>query len=132
MRYLTQTLNTSVKRWLARRLHAGPFTYCYVEILLVDVAPIGRPLLITGNDARFCVTISFFFLPSPFQVVVHGILLCLVHALYTPSEGIQDVHADGFFRRSGPSSYFIVQPELASILQSWSFFRLTLGPVLIH
>ena len=41
MRYLTQTLNTSVKRWLGRRLHAGPFTYCNVEILLVDVAPTG-------------------------------------------------------------------------------------------
>ena len=32
------------------------FTYSYVEILLVDVAPIGRPILITPNDARFCVT----------------------------------------------------------------------------
>ena len=131
MQYLTQTLNTSVKRWLARRLHAGPVTYCYVEILLVDVAPIGRPILITGNDARFCVTVFLFF-PSPFQFMVHGILLCLVHFLYTPSEEIQDVNADGFFRRFGPSFYFIVQLDLASILQSWSFFRLTLGPVLIH
>ena len=64
--------------------------------------------------------------------MVHGILLCLVHSSYNLSEEFQDVHADGFFRRSGPLSYFIVQPDLASILQSWSFFRLTLGPVLIH
>ena len=64
--------------------------------------------------------------------MVHGILLCLVQFLYSPSEGIQDVSADGFFRRFGPSFYFIVQLDLASILQSWSVFRLTLGPVLIH
>ena len=68
MRYLTQTLNTSVKRWLARRLHVGPFTYSYVEVLLVDVAPIGRPILITGNDARFCVTVSFVFPPALFKL----------------------------------------------------------------
>lgn len=40
-----------------------PFTSCDVEELLVDVAPIGRPTLITGHDARFCVTaylLSFF------------------------------------------------------------------------
>ena len=107
------------------------FTYCYVEILLVDVAPIGPSILITTNDARFCVTI-FFFSPSPFQVMVHGLFLCLVHSLYTFFEEIQDVHPNAFFCHSGSSSYFIVQPELASVLQSWSFFRLTLGPVLIH
>lgn len=67
MRYLTQTLNTSVKRRLARRLHAGPVTYCYGEILLVDVAPIGRPTLITGNDARFCVTFFFLFPQALFK-----------------------------------------------------------------
>ena len=44
------------------------FTYCYVEILLVDVAPIGPLILITGNDARFCVTIFFFFPPALFML----------------------------------------------------------------
>ena len=82
---LKQTLKESIKRWLARHLHAHPqpFTWCYVEILLVDVAPIGRPSLITGNDARFCVTT--FTILHLFQVMVHGILLCLVNSRYSHS-----------------------------------------------
>ena len=64
-----------------------PFTWWYVDILLVDVAPIGRPSLITVNDARFCVTT--FAILHLFQVMVHGILLCLVNSRYSHSEEIK-------------------------------------------
>ena len=37
-----------------RPLRCRRFTDCHVDLLLVDVAPIGRPILITrSNDARF-------------------------------------------------------------------------------
>ena len=56
----------------ARRL----FSHGHAEILLVDVAPIDRPILITGNDARFCVTAPVFLII--FRSMVLGVLLlCL-------------------------------------------------------
>lgn len=64
-----------------------PFTWCYVGILLVDVAPIGLPTLITVNDARFCVTT--FTILHLFQVMVHGILLCLVNSRSSHSEEVK-------------------------------------------
>lgn len=61
----------------ARRL----FSYSHPEILLVDVAPIDPPhpppppILITGNDARFCVTVLVFFII--FTSMVLSLLLTL-------------------------------------------------------
>ena len=82
-----------------------PSTYRYVVILLVDVAPIGRPILITCNDARFCVTTFVFF-----QAVVHRSLLCLVHSLYSHPEESQLFMPFAFF--GSPARRLALQVKL--------------------